>query len=186
MNAKQTVALLALALVTGAVLLVDLQDYVPGQAGKPGDGRDAYMDDVSLRIMNTDGVPVYDMTAGHMTHYSGSDHLELENPLLNITRPDGSVWHVSAERGVSTANGAQVWLRGAVDILRLADDTRGAIHITSTDVLVRPAEEQAETDSSALIITDSYRVEAVGLKADFKTNRLELRSRVRGRINGAG
>lgn len=186
MNANHTLMILALALVAGAVMLVDLQDYVPGQAGKRGDGRDAFMDDVSLRIMNADGLPVYDMKAGHMTHYSGSDHLELENPLLNITRPDGSVWHVTAERGVSTANGEQVWLRGAVNIQRVADATHGPILITSTDVLVRPAEEQAETESPALIITDSYRLESIGLKADFKTNRLELRSRVRGRINGAG
>jgi lipopolysaccharide export system protein LptC len=185
-NTTQTATALLLALLAAAVLVLNQQDYVPGETGARTDGRDAYVEDMSLRVMDSNGLPVYNMTARRMTHYSESDQLVLDSPLLYMARADGSVWRASAERGESTSQGDRVWLRGTVDIQRMPDNSHGSLHITSTDILVKPTEKLAETDSTAVIITDNYRIEAVGLKADFGTNKLELRSRVRGTLDAAG
>lgn len=186
MSTTQTITIVVLLLVAGLALFINQQDYVPGQSAVSDDGRDAFVEDMSLQIMDDSGQPLYRMTAGQMIHNAATGLLELDRPLVYITRPDGSEWHISAERGEAAADGKQVWLPGAVEIRRLADSRQGALQITSSDVLVKPDEKLAETSRDALVITDSYRVEAVGLKADFRNNRLELDSRVRGTINGPG
>ena len=186
MSTTQTITIVVLLLITGLALFINQQDYVPGRSAVSDDGYDAFVEDMSLQIMDDKGQPLYRMTAGQMIHNAATDLLELEQPLVYITRPDGSEWRITAERGEAAADGTQVWLPGAVEIRRLAGPRLGALQITASDVLVKPDEKLAETERDALVITDSYRVEAVGLKADFRNNRLELHSRVRGTINGPG
>ena len=182
----RTVIILVLALGAGAALLLDQQGYTPGLTRIKTDSHDAWIEDMTLRVLNIEGESVYRMTARHMVRYPDSDRVELTGPLVKVTRPDGTVWRVSAEHGETTTGGNQIWLRGAVNIERQSGNKRGVLHISTRDVLVKPAEKMAETEHEALIISAGYRLEAVGLKADFMANRLELRSRVRGRINGAG
>ena len=186
MNARLTVTALLLLLVAAVVVVVNQQEYIPGKPSARDTGRDAFVEDMTLSIMNGEGQTVYRMTAGSMTHHAGTDLLELHNPRVNITRPDGSHWRITAARGEAAANGDRVWLPGTVDLQRAAEGRHGAMHIAASDVLIRPGEKLAETERKAVITTDSFRVEAVGLKADFKTNRVELLSRVRGRIDAAG
>ena len=79
-----------------------------------------------------------------------------------------------------------IWLLGTVDIRRLSGADRGPLHIVTSDLLVRPDDETAETDRETTITSDLFRVDAVGMKADFSKDTLELRSRVRGRYDGTG
>jgi LPS export ABC transporter protein LptC len=186
LNTRLTITALVLLLIAGVVVVLNQQEYVPGDTAAVDDRPDTFVEDMTLSVMNGDGRAVYRLTAGSMSHYAGTDLLELRNPLVDITRPDGSQWQITAARGEAATSGEHVWLPGAVDLRRAADSRHGAMHIAASDVLVRPGEKVAETDRKAIISTDSFRVEAVGLKADFLNNRLELQSRVRGRINGAG
>jgi lipopolysaccharide export system protein LptC len=168
-------------------MLLDHEDYTPASLTPVApDGPDAWAENMTLRVLDSNGKTAYKITAEHMVHYPETDRLELTKPLINITRQDGTVWQISAERGKSTASGDLVWLRGAVDIERQFGNVHGSLHIAASDVLVKPAEKMAETENIVLISTDSYRFEAIGLKADFRTNHLELHSSVRGKINGAG
>ncbi len=183
---RLAITALLLCLFAGVVVVVNQQEYVPGDTSAGSDGPDAFVEDMTLSVMNEDGQAVYRLTAGSMSHHPGTDLLELHDPLVNITRPDGSQWQITAARGEAATSGERVWLPGAVDLRRTADNRHGAMHISASDVLVWPVEKVAETTRKAVIITDSFRIEAVGLKADLRNNRLELQSRVRGRINGAG
>ncbi|MDX1697190.1 MAG: LPS export ABC transporter periplasmic protein LptC [Thiohalobacterales bacterium] len=186
MNAGQVITGLALLLLAGVIVVLNQQNYVPGQTGQRDTGVDAFVDGMVMDIMDENGVPVYRMTSVRMRHYDDTDLLELEQPVVHITRADGSKWELRAEHGEATSSGDRVWLRGSVALQREAGRQFGPMQITSRDVEVRPVEKIAETASAATIVTDNYRIEAVGLKADFTTNRLELHSRVRGTIDGAG
>jgi LPS export ABC transporter protein LptC len=186
MNTRLMATLLALLLVAALVVALNQQEYVPGATTAANDDRDAFIEDMSLSVMDSNGQAVYRMTAGTVTHYASTDTLELHNPRVNITRADGSHWQITAARGEAAVSGDRVWLPGVVDLRRSADSRQGAMHISASDVLVNPVGKLAETDSKTVIITDSFRLEAVGFKADFSNNRLELNSRVRGRMHGAG
>jgi LPS export ABC transporter protein LptC len=54
----------------------------------------------------------------------------------------------------------------------------------TTDLLVKPDDEVAETENEATITSDEFLINAVGMKADFSKDTLELKSRVRGRYDG--
>lgn len=186
MNTRQALTILLLLLLAGGVILLNRPEYIPGNQLTRSDGHDAFMEDMTLSVMDESGQPVYEMTADSMTHRDDRKMLVMHNPLVHISRPNGSSWTISASRGEAADNGEHVWLPGEVRLHRDASSPNGAMRITSSDVLVRPHDKQVETARKALIITDTIRVEAVGLKADFEENRLELNSQVRGTINGAG
>jgi LPS export ABC transporter protein LptC len=185
-STRQALTILLLLLVAGGVILLNRPEYIPGNQATGSDGHDAFMEDITLSVMDAAGQPVYAMTADSMTHRDDRKLLVMHNPLVHISRPDGSSWTISASRGEADDNGERVWLPGEVLLHRDASSPNGAMRITSSDVLVSPHEKQAETARKAVISTDTIRVEAVGLKADFEENRLELNSQVRGTINGAG
>ncbi len=186
MSTRQAFTILLLLLLAGGVILLNRPEYIPGQQATRGDGHDAFMEDMTLSVMDEAGQPVYEMTAASMTHHDDKNMLVMHNPLVHIRRPDGSTWTITASRGEAADSGERVWLPGAVRLQRDASGAHGVMQITASDVLVKPHDKQAVTDHKALIVTDTIRVEAIGFNADLEKNRLELNSQVRGTINGAG
>ena len=179
--------LVGLLLVAAAFAwLAKQQQSTPGlELVTPG-GPDVFVDGMQLEIFGHDGQPAYRLTAAHMRHTSADDRLQLSNPAVRMTRTDGATWTVKAGEGEATAAGERVWLHGPVEINRQADPQHAALYIKAREVLVKPAEKLAETEYEARIETGGFQMETIGLEADFDTNRLELNSRVRGRIDVAG
>ena len=147
-------------------------------------GPDAFVTDMDLKVMDEQGQLEYRVRARHMTHYPNDKRFKLEKPDINILQSSGDSWHILSERGETTEAADIIWLLGAVDIRRLQTADSAALHIVTTDLLVKPEEKLAETENDTTIISDLYRVNAVGMKADFSNNTLELRSRVKGRYDG--
>jgi lipopolysaccharide export system protein LptC len=58
--------------------------------------------------------------------------------------------------------------------------------VVTSDLEIKPQSDTAETTAAAVIQSGVYRIEGVGMLANFRKNRLELRSRVRGRIDAGG
>ena len=148
-------------------------------------GPDAYADDVTIRVMNSAGQPAYHLRATHIAWYPDSDQLALHQPRLDVTRPDGTLWQLTAEQGRTGSAGDPVWLSGEVVIQRLASESQKPLKITTADVTVRPDARTAQTEQAARVDGANYRLEAQGLTADFGDNRLELHSQVRGKIDGS-
>jgi len=147
-------------------------------------GPDAYADDVSIRVMDVDGLPVYRLRAAHIAWYPDNDQLALRQPQLDMTRPDGARWQLTAEQGRTGRAGDPISLTGEVIIQRLASDSQKPLKITTTDVTVLADARMALTEHAAEVIGPGYHFESQGLSADFSENRLELRSQVRGNIDG--
>ena len=185
MSNARTVILLLVA------LLVVATSWFSRQQGSPGDsavfterGPDAYADDVTIRVMDADGQPVYRLRAAHIAWYPDNDQLALRQPQLDVTRPDGARWQLTAEQGRTGRAGDPISLTGEVIIQRLASDSQNPLKITTSDVTVLADARMALTESAAQVSGPGYRFESQGLSADFSENRLELRSQVRGNIDG--
>jgi len=147
-------------------------------------GPDAFVSTMHLDVMDASGQLRYRVTADHMTHYPSSDQLELQHPLIDLQQRNGNTWRISAETGETTDSGDLVRLLGAVDIRR--SGISGPLQVRTRDVLVKPEQAYATTDSAATITVPGYRVDAIGLEADLGNNTLELRNSVRGRIDAPG
>jgi lipopolysaccharide export system protein LptC len=147
-------------------------------------GPDSFVSGMHLDIMDASGQLRYRITAEGMTHYPNSDLLKLQRPLIDLQQRNGNTWRISAETGETTDSGDLVRLLGEVDIHR--SGVSGPLQVRTRDLLVKPEQAYATTDSAATITVPGHRVDSVGLEADLDANTLELRSRVRGRINAAG
>jgi LPS export ABC transporter protein LptC len=185
-NRKQlTVSAMLVLLVIASSWFFRQQDRLPLPLVAQQPGPDAFAENIHLEIMDQSGHPLYRLHAADMKYYPDEDRLQLHRPLLDVTQADGTHWQVSAENGRTSASGEPVWLLGKVNIQRLATDSSKPLQILTEDVLIQPAAALAETDNAASITGSGFHLEAVGLNADLRNNRLKLRSRVRGRLNDA-
>ena len=187
MNLKQFGLFMLLLLgVIGTGWFLDKQDSSQRPASVSATGPDSFVKDIDLAVMDEQGYLQYRVRAAHMSHFPHDDMLKLRRPDIDIVHTDGTVWHITAERGKTTTAGERLWLLGEVDIRRPETATGSAIRVITSDLLVKPEDEQAETENAVTITGDRYVINAIGLRADFKTSVLELLSRVRGTIEGSG
>ena len=187
MSARQTALLLLLVLVViGSGWFLYRQDDIQQQAAVSTTGHDSFVSGMDLQVMDASGKLQYHVMAVSMYHFPHQERLELGSPVIDLHREDGTSWHITADRGQTTDSGDRIWLLGQVDIDRPATGKTGSLQIRTSDLLVQPEQELAETDSAATITAESYRIEATGLKADFRNRQLQLHSRVRGTIDGNG
>ena len=187
MNIRQFGLLaLLLLIVIGTGWFLDKQVGSQRPASVSATGPDSFIEDIDLTVMDENGHLQYRVRAEHMTHFPNEDLLRLRRPDINIIRTDGTVWHIKSERGETTTAGDRLWLLGEVDIHRPETATGGAIHVVTSDLLVKPEEELAETEHAVTITGKRYVINAIGMNADFRTGTLELLSGVRGTIHGTG
>jgi len=186
-STRQTALLLVLLLVViGSGWFLYRQDDDQQQTTVSATGHDAFVSAMDLQVMDVNGRLQYHVKATSMLHYPHVTRIDLVQPVVHLTREDGTAWHITSERGQTTESGDRIWLLGEVDIQRPGTGKSGSLRIRTSDLLVQPDAEMAETDNAASITAERYRVDAKGLKADFRNRQLHLRSRVRSTLHGAG
>jgi len=179
------IAGLVLGVVTSGWLLYQ-QGTITGRPAISTYGPDLFVDDMELKLVNTDGILRYRVTADRMEHYPHDDHSELTRPVLHVFDENRPAWEIHSERGKITSGNETVWLLGAVEIRRLAAPAVRPLAIFTSDLMVKPDAQTAKTVNTARIQSERFEVTSTGLHADFRNDRLELKSRVRGRIDDAG
>ncbi|MEN8204832.1 MAG: LPS export ABC transporter periplasmic protein LptC [Pseudomonadota bacterium] len=186
MNGKQIRLYgLLLCLLAGSGWFLFQQEISMQRETASTTGPDAFVEDMDLKVMNEQGQLEYRVKARRMTHYPNDKRFHLEQPDISILQSNGDTWHIKSEHGESTEDADIIWLLGAVDIKRLTSANSDPLHIVTSDLLVKPEDEIAETDNESTISSGLFRVNAVGMKADFSKDTLELRSRVRGRYDAS-
>ena len=187
MNIRQAALFAVLLLVViGTGWFLDKQSVNRLPASVSETGPDSFVEDINLAVMDEQGQLKYRLKAEHMTHFPNEDLLRLTRPDIDVMHTDGTAWRIIAEHGEAATAGDRIWLLGAVDIRRPGSATDGSIHVVTRDLLVKPEEDMAETDNAATITGNRYEINALGMKAYFRTGTLELLSRVKGTIDGAG
>ena len=187
MSARQTVTLVLLVLVViGTGWFLNRQDSSRQSPEVSATVHDSFVHGMDLRAMDASGRVQYHVRAASMLHFPHLEHLELDRPEIELRRRDGTVWHITSDRGQATDSGDRIWLLGEVDIRRPASADAHPLRVRTSDLLVKPEQEVAETDQPARILAERYRIHATGMKADFRNNQLQLRSKVRTTFDGAG
>jgi lipopolysaccharide export system protein LptC len=180
-------------LITGLVFSVILSswllyqhDMITGRPAISSHGPDLFVDNMDLKLINADGKLHYHITADRLDHYPYDDRAELTRPVMHVFTANRPTWQIQSDSGRISSGEETVWLLGAVEVRRLATPATRPLAIFTRDLLVKPDAQTAETVNMARIQSDRFEVESTGLHADFRNNRLELKSRVRGRFDAAG
>lgn len=187
MTWKQAAILALLLFSTGLTgWLLQRQDSRPGPSHTSMRSPEYFIDKLHLRVTTEEGNVRYRIQAENMSQYPDEEGFELEEPAMQIIHADSTEWHIQSQRGHISTDGQKILLLGEVEIRRLKDHTAPDLSILTSNILVKPSQETAETDNRATILASRYRVEAVGLRVNFRQSQLELRSQVRSRFDVAG
>ena len=174
--------LVLLFLVVASGWLLQKPEAISSTATAVKRGPDMFADHIEVTVMGESGRPEYRIRAEQLRHSPDKQRFDLTRPTIEVNHHDGGNWNIASESGQMTDKGDQLWFLGEVNIHRQGDSS---MHIRTRDILVKPDEELAETDSAVSITATNYKIDAIGLKADFRNKLLEFRSSVRGTINAA-
>lgn len=141
---------------------------------------DLFLDDFSLLTMDEAGRPKNRLQGERLVHYPDDDSAEVDEPYLEIYRPQAPDWQVSARFAWIGPDGEQVRLRREVKIERVADAGLAPLTMLTEELLARPDDEYLETDLPVTLLGPGWDLRAVGMRGWLGEGRMELLSEVRG------
>lgn len=140
---------------------------------------DAIVDNFSATRLNDQGAPRFIMTAKKMQHFPDDGSSTLEMPRLTSLSAEQPAIYASAEQGVISSKGEEVFLHGAVEIRREASAQQDGLTLRTEYLRILPDQGLLNTDRAITVIDAHHTVYAMGLEMDNKASTLKLLSQVR-------
>lgn len=167
-------------------LVVLLNNWLSGQREEATAEREAaarhvaeyFLRDFAATTMDAQGRPEQRLTAGQMVRYADDGVMELTEPRLTLYADGAAPWQIDAARGQLSGDGERLQLEGGVRVTRAEAD--GLLELTTNTLLLKPRDRYAESDAPLTLTHPQGRVDAVGLRAYMKEERLVLLAQVRG------
>jgi lipopolysaccharide export system protein LptC len=184
---KQWLALIAL-LVMGLLLLEKSPTVlIDPESTEPSHFPYAYMTGIETIEYDTAGQLRYKMTTPSARYFQldlaapgPQDYTLIDHPrILFYSEGEASPWYLSAAKGHSDANGQRVRLITDVEAQQQSQ-RHGLIQVTTSELLVQPARQYAETDKAVKMRARQSEIETLGMRAYLDEDRIELLSQVRG------
>jgi lipopolysaccharide export system protein LptC len=180
-------ALLFLLLVAAALITWYFGSSNPVASVTAGAGAELplgyYLRDAVLFGADSEGRIFYEIHAKQVSQIPEEDVLQLDAVRVQYRGSEDVQWQVSAERAAATGDRAFLDLSGAV---RLANDTEPGANATiiETDSLrLEPERHLASTQDIVRVTFADHSIDATGMKAYLKEDRLELESKVHGQFH---
>jgi lipopolysaccharide export system protein LptC len=155
----------------------------PSSAG--GDRRADYVvEGLRTVIMDAHGRPARRLWAERLRHYPDDGSMELERPRLELPRADGPPWRAAAASGWLNRDGDEVLLERRVRLYRAATDSAPPMLLRTSELLVLPRQDYAETGRFAEIETGrDWLTAQQGLRLWYgNERRVKLYGRLRARF----
>jgi lipopolysaccharide export system protein LptC len=129
-----------------------------------------------------DGAAQSVLSADKMVHYPDDDSTELTAPRMVQTRAPGARFTVTAERGVLSPGGDEIFLYGNVVLVREADALRPRTRVTTGFLHVLQERALARTDQPVSIEEERRTITGRGMEFNNETSEFLLRNDVRVRL----
>jgi lipopolysaccharide export system protein LptC len=131
--------------------------------------------------MDAQGRPARALQTPHLTRFLDDQSSELETPVLTVYKEGEPPWVIRSERAWVSADGDTAILQGKVRISRDGAPGVRPVQIDTTNLLVRPDDDYAETAEFATLASQGNRASGVGVQAWLgKPNRIKFLSQARG------
>lgn len=136
-----------------------------------------FLHDFVATTMDDAGRPAQSLAAARMLRYADDGSMELTEPRLTLYQDGEAPWQAAAAHGRLSADGERMQLGGGVRVSRAGDDR---LELVTDELLLHPKAHYAETDAPLTLTHALGRIDAVGLRAYMKDERLVLLDQVRG------
>jgi LPS export ABC transporter protein LptC len=137
-----------------------------------------YLDDVVFYGTDADGNVLYELTAGRAEERPDERRLALEGVRLEY-RPVAAIdWHFSASSGEASLDDGLFRLAGGVELVSPPAPAGNDTVIRTATLSFDAAASLAIAEDEASVVIGTEVLEAIGLRAFLRENRLELDSNV--------
>jgi lipopolysaccharide export system protein LptC len=143
---------------------------------------DYVVDNLTHTRFNVQGLVDSTIVAAKMIHYPDDDSTDLITPRVVQTKPNEPRVTLTADRGMLSQDGEEVFLYGNVLLVRDAGPERSETRMRSTFMHVVNAQSVIRTDRDVLITEEDRELSGRGMEYHNDTKELFLRERVRGRF----
>ncbi len=170
--------LLILAAGTYFLAQFSLRDTGPAVARALTHDPDYFVEDLVFTRINTQGDPVFRVSATRMLHYPDDQSSDFERPVLVSLDPEKPRVTVRADRGSTSADGKETVLTGNVVLVRDAGANEPAMTIRTESATVYSETEIARTDQPVRIERGDSVLTGVGMEFNNAARSLRVDSRV--------
>lgn len=141
---------------------------------------DAFMVHANYYEYDDKGLLHSHLVAKTVTHFPHKNTAQFTQPNLILYHTEHQPWYISADHGISRNGIGWVYLWHHVRLYQPPETKNLATTITTNSVTILPEESLAETSEKVTIKRPNSIVKATGMKANFKTNIVELLSQSTG------
>ena len=172
--------MLALALLTFYLERTVREDDTPAAARRHDP--DYYVVNFTTTTYNADGAAESRMTAERMVHYPDDDTTELFAPRVLQSKPNEPRYSVRAERGQLSRDGDEVFLYGAVLLVREASPQAPEAHMSTEFLHIVRDRGLVRTDREVKIVEGVNSLFGRGMEYNNESRELLLRHDVQARF----
>lgn len=129
-----------------------------------------------------DGTAEATLSAARMVHYPDDDSTEIVAPRIVHAKPRGPRLTVTAERGVLSKGGEEIFLYDNVLLVRDADARRPQVRLSTSFLHIQQDRALVRTDREVLIQEDRRSIAGRGMEYHNGSSEFILRSDVRARF----
>jgi lipopolysaccharide export system protein LptC len=122
------------------------------------------------------------LSAAKMIHYPDDDTTELTAPRVVQSKPKEPRITVSADRGLLSRSGEEVFLYDNVQLVREALEGAPEARMTTSFLHVVRDRSLARTDRDVLIVEDQRSLQGRGMDYNYDSGQLTLHANVRGQL----
>jgi lipopolysaccharide export system protein LptC len=140
---------------------------------------DFVIDNLSAITLNVQGRPRFTLAAERMWHYPDDDTTHLQMPQLASLYSNRPPVLTSAQTGMISSKGDEVFLFDEVRVVRPAAGDVGEQRFATDYLHVVPERDWAETDQAVVVTSQHSVIRAVGMELDNEERTAKLLSRVR-------
>jgi lipopolysaccharide export system protein LptC len=138
-----------------------------------------YLDSAELSGTDSNGEMLYQVWADHASQVTDDDSITMRKVRMVYTPNGPQAWNLVANTGRIPADSSVIELNGIV-VVKSGQTNIAATTILSQHLVLDPATRKAQTQESVVVNYNGQKVNATGLKADLKNNRLQLLADING------
>lgn len=122
------------------------EEASPELAPAPAERRPDYtVDTLAATVMDETGAPARRLIAEELRHYADDGSSELSRPFLTVYNEAVPPWEIRSQSAWISADGERILMQGEVFIDREATASLRPLHLHTSELLVEPKREYAET-----------------------------------------
>lgn len=138
---------------------------------------DYYLVNTQSIEFKADGLAERTFTSDKTLHYTFKQETEMENPQLVFNNDNDEVWTMNASHATSKELSEELLLTNGV-ILSIERKNGQRVTLTTDNLTVDFATENAFTDAAVTLTNDYYQLTALGMSADLRANLINFTSQV--------